>query len=150
MIGMIVNAERLIAGRLASYVAKKALMGEEVIVVNAEKALISGSEESIVRKELEKLRIRNIGNPRRGPFHQKRPDRYLRRTIRGMLPWKKPRGKEAFKRVMVYIGIPKEEIKENHNIDIQNSNIINLDYMKKDVERYITLGDLCNSIGGNF
>lgn len=147
---MIVDAERQIVGRLASYVAKKALIGEEVIVVNAEKAIISGRKESVLESERGKLRIRNIGNPRRGPFHQKRPDKYLRRSIRGMLPWRKPRGREAFKRVMVYIGIPKEEIKKNHDIDVTEQNILNLKDLRKDVARYVTLGDVCDSMGGKF
>jgi len=33
---MIINADNLIVGRLASFAAKKALMGEEVIIVNSE------------------------------------------------------------------------------------------------------------------
>jgi large subunit ribosomal protein L13 len=149
---IIVNAKNTILGRLASWVAKKALLGEDVIVVNAEKALLSGKKEMILKEELEKLKIRNIGNPRRGPFHQrKRADKYLRKTIRGMLPWKKSRGREAFKRIMVYIGMPKDEIKKNHNVDIMKEKIlsINEDTKKSQTEKEIekiTLGELCNLI----
>jgi len=147
---MIVNAEGSIVGRLASYVAKKALSGETVIVVNAEKAIISGKKETILNKERGRLNIRNLGNPRKGPFHQRRPDKYLRRVIRGMLPYKKPIGKSAYKRVMVYIGIPKDEIKRNHNIEVDDSDILELDDLKKNIRDYMTLGEICNAIGGRW
>jgi len=147
---MIVNAEGSIVGRLASYVAKKALSGETVIVVNAEKAIISGKKETILNKERRRLNIRNLGNPRKGPFHQRRPDKYLRRVIRGMLPYKKPIGKSAYKRVMVYIGIPKDEIKRNHNIEVDDSDILELDDLKKNIRDYMTLGEVCNAIGGRW
>lgn len=146
---MIINAEGQILGRLCTFVAKKALLGEEVIVVNAEKAVISGNKEVIFRKELEKLKIRNLGNPRKGPFHQKRPDKFVRRSIRGMLPWRKSRGREAFKRVMVYIGIPEEEIKKRHDIDIKKTKIEDLNGMKKDIKG-TTVGEVCRFIGGKF
>jgi len=146
---MIINAEGHILGRLCTFVAKKALLGEDVIVVNAEKAVISGNRDVIFRKELEKLKIRNLGNPKKGPFHQKRPDRFVRRSIRGMLPWKKSRGREAFKRVMVYIGIPEEEIRKRHNIDIKKAKIEDLNEMKKDIKG-ITVGEVCRFIGGKF
>ena len=148
---MIINAEGHVLGRLCSFVAKKALLGEEVLVVNAEKAIISGNKDMILREELEKLTIKNLGNPRRGPFHQKRPDKFVRRSIRGMLPWKKPRGREAFKRVMVYIGLPEEEIMKRHNIDVKKTKINDLSDMKKDAKvRGVAVGEVCRFIGGKF
>ncbi|HIE33968.1 MAG TPA: 50S ribosomal protein L13, partial [Candidatus Altiarchaeales archaeon] len=104
MVKMIVNAEGLILGRLASFVAKQALLGKEIIVINAEKVLISGKKDIIFRENSEKLEIRNLGNPRKGPFHQKRPDKFVRRAIRGMLPIRSQRGRDAFSRIQVYIG----------------------------------------------
>ena len=53
MIGMaissvtIIDASNLLLGRLASIIAKRLLSGEEIIVVNAEKAVISGNRENI-------------------------------------------------------------------------------------------------------
>ncbi len=147
---MIVDAEGSIVGRLASYVAKKALSGEEVIVVNAEKAIISGRKEMVLSQERGKQDIRNLGNPRRGPFHQKRPDRYLRKTIRGMLPYKKARGKEAYRRVMVYIGVPEEEIRRRHGLEVRDSDIIKLDGFRKRVRNQVALEDVCRSVGGRW
>ncbi len=146
---MIVNAEGQILGRLATFVAKKALLGEEMIVVNAEKAIISGRKEDILARELAKLNIKNIGNYRKGPFHQRRPDKFVRRSIRGMLPYKKARGREALKRVMVYIGIPENEIKKNHNINIKKEKIQDLKLKKREVNG-ISVGELCASIGGKW
>ncbi len=146
---MIVNAEGQILGRLATFVAKQALLGDEIIVVNSEKALVSGGQESIFKEEMEKLKIKNLGNPKRGPFHYKRPDRFVRRTIRGMLPWKKPRGREAFKRVQTYIGLPKDEIKKRHMVEIEKSKIQDLGEGKKK-GNYVTVANICEFIGGKW
>ena len=100
-----VNAEGLIVGRMLSQVAKKLLNGEEVIVFNAEKAVFSGKKKS---KVAEAKQFLEVGAPERGPFHYRRPDRMLKKTARGMLPFKKPKGKSAYKRLKVYMGIPLE------------------------------------------
>jgi len=101
----IIDASGLILGRMASVVAKRLLMGERIILINAEKAVISGKKGSIVR---EAKRMLEIGHPGKGPLHPRRPDRIVHRTIRGMLPRKKPRGREALRRLRVYIGVPEE------------------------------------------
>jgi large subunit ribosomal protein L13 len=104
----IISADGLIVGRMASIVAKRLMSGEEVVIVNAEKAVLSGKEKNKVTKAKEFL---EVGSPRRGPFHYRRPDRIVRRTVRGMLPFKQPKGKQAYKRLKVFIGIP-EELKD--------------------------------------
>jgi len=101
----VIDADGLILGRLASVVAKRLLKGEEITIVNAEKAVISGRRKS---KIMEAKIFLEVGNPERGPFHYRRPDRILRRTVRGMLPYRQPKGKQAYKRLKVYIGIPEE------------------------------------------
>lgn len=144
---MIVDAEGKVLGRICSFAAKKALLGEDVIIINAEKAVISGNAEMVYGKELRKLEIKNVGNPQHGPFHQKRPDRFVRRAIRGMLPWHKFRGREAYKRVMVYMGAPESEIKKKHNVDLKEARIEKLADMKKKVKG-VTVLDVCRTIGG--
>ncbi len=104
----IVDASNLILGRMASYVAKKALDGKRVVVVNAERAVISGTKERVVARAKQKLKTRTLGNLEKSPTHPRKPDGYVRRVIRGMLPWKKTGGKDAFHRVKVYIGTPSE------------------------------------------
>ncbi len=105
---MFLDASNQILGRMASYVAKRALNGETVIVVNAEKAVISGRRHSIVDRAKLMLETRTLQNQTRAPVHQRRPDVYVRRVIRGMLPWKKAKGRAAFHRVLVFIGVPEE------------------------------------------
>jgi large subunit ribosomal protein L13 len=101
----LVNAEGQILGRMGSKVAKLLLNGEEVVILNAEKTVISGKRKS---KVLEAHVFLEVGAPMRGPFHYRRPDRYLRKSLRGMLPFKQPKGKSAYKRLKVFMGIPTE------------------------------------------
>jgi large subunit ribosomal protein L13 len=101
----IVDASNLILGRLASVVAKKLLTGESVVIFNAEKAIISGSRLSRVKEAKRKL---EIGHPRKGPYFPRRPDRFVKRTVRGMLPRSKAKGREAYRRLRVFIGTPLE------------------------------------------
>src|SRR5437867_9653064 len=98
----IVDASNLILGRMASYVAKKALEGNRIVVLNAERAVISGTKERVVARAKQKLKTRTLGNLEKSPTHPRKPDGYVRRVIRGMLPWKKPSGKQAFHRVKVF------------------------------------------------
>jgi len=101
----LVDANGLIVGRMCSKVAKRLLQGEEVIILNAEKAVFSGKRKS---KVAEAHLFLEVGAPERGPFHYRRPDRFLRKTVRGMLPFRQPKGKNAYKRLKVFMGIPKE------------------------------------------
>ncbi len=100
-----VDANGLIVGRMSSQVAKKLLNGEQVIIVNAEKAVFSGKKKS---KVAEAKQFLEVGAPERGPFHYRRPDRMVKKTVRGMLPFQQPKGKTAFKRLKVYMGVPLE------------------------------------------
>jgi large subunit ribosomal protein L13 len=101
----LVNAEGLIVGRMCSKVAKRLLNGEQVIILNAEEAVFSGKRKS---KIAEAKQFLEVGAPERGPFHYRRPDRFLRKTVRGMIPFKQPKGKNAYKRLKVFMGIPME------------------------------------------
>ena len=101
-----VDASDQIAGRLASKVAKLLLSGKRVVVVNAEKSLISGSRTSVITQWKEKLELSSRVNPIYGPIHPRRPDNILRRMVRGMVPRKKPKGAAAMKGLRVFIGVP--------------------------------------------
>ncbi|MBI3032995.1 50S ribosomal protein L13 [Candidatus Woesearchaeota archaeon] len=101
----VIDAQDLILGRMATKIAKRALLGEEVIVVNCELAVISGKKADIIAHYKKKF-ARGVHT--KGPFFPRQPERMVRRIIRGMLPWKRAKGREAFKRVMCYMGIPEE------------------------------------------
>lgn len=103
---IIIDAENAVLGRLASYVVKEALSGKKIVILNSEKAIILGNRQSIIEKYLRK-RSYGGGNIN-GPFFSSIPEKILRRTIRGMLPYKKERGLLAFKRVLCYSGIPEK------------------------------------------
>jgi len=107
-----IDAENAILGRMNSFVAKQALLGKEVYVLNAEKAVITGNKETNIER-LKLKRSINSMKPRKGPFYSKDSEKIVKRAIRGMLPdWRNGRGKEAFKRIKCYNGIPPEFSKE--------------------------------------
>ncbi len=135
----IINADGLILGRLASIVAKRLLQGEAIVIVNAEKAVISGKRRS---KVMESKAFLEVGSPGRGPFHYRRPDRILRKTVRGMLPYRQPKGKQAYKRLSVYIGIP-EAFKEQKIEVLADVKATKLKCP------YFTLGEFAKEIGWN-
>ncbi len=99
----VIDATGLVVGRLASTVAHRLLLGEEISIINAEKAIVSGLPET----SLSKYQVmRSKGSKEKGPYYPKRADMILRRTIRGMLPHKKARGRAALARLRVYVGVP--------------------------------------------
>jgi len=125
---IVINAENLILGRFATYAAKRALLGEDVRVINAEKAIVSGSRANNL-KEMKTKMARGI--PTKGPFITRMPDRYVRRVIRGMLPHRQPKGAEAFKRILCYKGVPSEfkDIKPVQLDDCSASKLSTLKYI---------------------
>jgi len=135
----IINADGLILGRMASIIAKRLLNDEKVIVVNAEKAVLSGKRKS---KVMEAKKFLEVGHPKMGPFHYRRPDRIVRRTVRGMLPYKQPKGKQAYKRLKVYIGTP-------HEFKDQEMETLTDAQAKKLTCPYFTLGQFAKEIGWN-
>ena len=135
---MIIDGSNLILGRLATFVAKKALEGESITILNCEKIIVTGSREFLLKKFKERV---DRGHPYHGPFYPKMPDRIARRAIRGMLPYKQERGKKAFKRVRCFIGIP-EEYKTQ-----KVETIPNVDSSKLRTLNFITINDLSKSVG---
>lgn len=131
-----VDATDLIAGRLASHVAKRALEGERINIINAEKAVISGNKVKTFQDFKQKV---DRGEPSNGPFYPKRPERILKRMIRGMLPYQRGRGREALKRIRVFIDNP-EDAKDAKTIK-------SINYHKMKVHKYIRLGDLSKKLG---
>jgi large subunit ribosomal protein L13 len=123
-------------GRVATQVAEAALDGQTVAVVNAERAVITGREEQITEKYKKRV---DIGDDNKY-FYPKRPDGILKRAVRGMLPHKKQRGREAFENVRVYVGNPHDkdgEVLPGTSLD-RLSNI-----------KFISLGDVSEELGAN-
>jgi large subunit ribosomal protein L13 len=101
----VIDASGLVLGRAASVIAKRLLNGESIVVINSEKAVVTGSRESVLAIY---AAARARGSVRSGPHFPRYPDRIFRRTVRGMVPHQKTRGKEAMKRIQVHIGVPSD------------------------------------------
>lgn len=134
---IIIDAEGATLGRLCTNAAKNLLNGEEIAIINSEKAIISGKKPMIKAHYKQK---REVGTHRKGPFFPRMPDRIVKRSVRGMIPYQTPHGRKAFKRLKCYMGIPKEfEGKELEKIKEADKQPID----------YITIRELSRSLGAN-
>ena len=105
---MIFDADGAVLGRVGTTVAKALLKGEEVVVVNAEKIIISGDPIQTVERFKVRRALKNKANPEHAPHFPRRPDMLVRRIFRGMLPFYKQTGRDAYKRLKVYMEVPTE------------------------------------------
>ena len=135
---MIIDGSNLILGRLATFVAKKALEGEVITILNCEKIIITGNKKVLIQKFKERV---DRGHPYHGPFFPKMPDRIVRRTIRGMLPYKQERGEKAFKKIKCFIGVP-ENFQTQKMETVQSA-----DFSKLKTLSFITVNDLSKFVG---
>jgi len=125
----IIEGKGATLGRLASFAAKEALKGEEIIILNCTEVIISGGNKNIEREFFEK-RNRH-GASQKGPIYPSQAEKIVKRTIRGMLPdHRKGRGRVAFKKIRCYNKVP-AEYEEKEKIE-----------MKKDKLKYIKVGDI--------
>lgn len=136
MVATVIDAEGLVLGRLASNVAKRLLNGEEIVIVNAEKALVTGGKEDVIAHFRHR---RDVGSGRKGPIYPRTPHMMLKRSVRGMLPYYKPRGRTAYKRLKVHISVPKE-LKGKKFESIEGASEIS-------TQRVIQLGEVSKVLG---
>jgi len=133
----IIDGQNTILGRLASHVAKEALKGEEVRVVNCEKVIITGSRRNIEAEFTEKRQ--RYGSSQKGPHPSKLSERMVKRAIRGMLPnHRMGRGRDAWKRIKCYTAIPKEfEGKKMEKVKSdKKSKFIRIENVSKDIKKW--------------
>ena len=142
------DADGLVMGRLASTVADLLLKAaredrdDKVIIVNVEKAVVSGRPRSVLNNYHDKYAL----NPaRKGPYFPRMPDMIMKRTVRGMLPYqKKSSGRRALRNLRVEIGCPSHlsgDLPEGHE-NGDDSKI-----RKALPERFIRLGDISADLG---
>ncbi|WP_256289616.1 50S ribosomal protein L13 [Halobellus inordinatus] len=131
---VVVDARNCIVGRVASEVAQKALAGESVAIVNAEDAVITGSEDDVMSTYRKRA---NVGSDR-GPHYPTRPDGMFKRSVRGMLPYKEQRGREALSNVRVYVGNPFDEDGEA----LDGTTLDRLSNIK-----FLSLGEISENLG---
>lgn len=132
----IIDGAGCILGRVASEVAERALDGETIALVNAERLIITGDERDVV----ERYRKRTELGSDRGPYYPKRPDGIAKRAVRGMLPHTTKRGREAFEGVRVYVGNPYDEDGER----LEGTTLDRLSSI-----RFVELGEVSERIGAN-
>jgi large subunit ribosomal protein L13 len=134
---VVIDADGLILGRMASLIAKRLLDGEKIELVNAEKVVVSGDRVRITDEWKEFLTVGGFG---KGPTHLRRPNDIVRRTVRGMLPYRIPKGKKAYGNLKVHIGVPEEFEKiEKQSLPEVHSSKLN--------RHFVTIGELAKSIG---
>jgi len=138
---MIIDATGLVLGRLASVTATRLLAGNEIKIINAEKAIITGRRESIYE---EYFACRHRGHKERGPYFPRRPEMIMKRTVRGMLPYKLKRGRDAMARLRIYVGIPTDLVGQafEQPQDAKIKGAIGMDFVE--------LGELSKMLGANF
>ncbi len=137
---VIIDADGLILGRLASVVASRLLSGETIAITNAERAVVSGSKTTTYREYKEQV---DKGSTESGPYFPSRPDQIMKRTIRGMLPHKRMRGRDAMSRLRVYVGTP-AELAGSDAETIPAASLTRLGTIK-----YIKLGEVSTKLGVN-
>jgi len=114
---IIIDAEGVVVGRLASYVAKRLRgkhrpdftphidTGDHVVIINAEKAVFTG------KKRSDKVYYRHTGHPGGiksttpeklldGRF----PERVLMQAVKRMMPKESPLARKQFSKLRVYAG----------------------------------------------
>jgi len=133
---MNIDAKDLVVGRLASFVAKKALLGENITVINCERAVITGDK----KYALQKFKRDKSKSIQKGPYVPKVSERFVKRIIKRMLPFKKPRGRDALGRIICYNkspeGLEKAETIESANVS------------KAPTLKFITVKEICKLMGG--
>lgn len=137
----VIDAEQMILGRLSSHVAKRLLAGETISIVNAEKTIISGSKATTIEEYKHSM---DRGSKEQGPYYPKRPDMILKRTIRGMLPYKRMRGREAMARLRTHARIPVElsGIEAEKPEECRSSRL--------GTSKYIQLGEISTRLGSKY
>ncbi|AAB90114.1 MULTISPECIES: 50S ribosomal protein L13 [Archaeoglobus] len=135
----VIDASGHILGRLSSKIAKRLLNGERIVVVNAEKAVITGDKYMVFERYKEKY---DRGSKEKGPYFPRHPERIFKRTVRGMLPWKSSRGRDAYRRLRVFMGVP-EELQGREFEKIEDAL---LEKVSK-TDKYVTLAEVSRYLG---
>ena len=132
----IIDAKGLICGRLASKIAKELLAGETIHVVNVSEAIVSGTL-AYETKRLNSLKHqKSKQDPERSPKYPRVPRMMFKRIVRGMLPKKSSRGREALHRLRAYEGVP---------VTLDMSKVERYAEFAKKPAKATTLGRVCES-----
>lgn len=134
----IIDGKNAILGRLASIVAERIMDGEEIVVVNSESIVITGERDTVFADYKAKF-DRGECKSRKGPFYPRRADLLFKRAVRGMIPWMSTSGRDAYRRLHVFVGVPKQFADSEIAVEEQA--------MKKITGKYTTLGAVAKFLG---
>ncbi len=109
-----IDASGAVVGRLSARVAKLLLSNQQVEIINADKAIMAGSLSAAKEHYLSRRSQKNKRTPEDSPVWPRVPHLLLRRIIRGMLPHKSRRGREAYARLRVVVGAPDSRFAEQN------------------------------------
>jgi len=98
---IVYDGNNAVFGRIASVVAKDLLKGNEVDLINCEKIIVSGDKKLLAKKILTKREM-GSGGSMKGPKYPRTNERLVKRMIRGMLPWDRMKGRDAYRKLKVY------------------------------------------------
>ncbi|MCA1818794.1 MAG: 50S ribosomal protein L13 [Thermoplasmatota archaeon] len=132
----VIDATGLVLGRMATHAAKRALEGDDVHIVNAEKAIIVGSSKRAIQEHY--LFKRQVGTSRKGPFFPREPHLLVKRTCRGMINYQSARGRAAYKRIKAHLGVPKE---------LANTKALPVEAAQRAARTYLTVAELSTWLG---
>ncbi|GEM_PF-554428 len=132
----IFDAAGAVVGRLSAMVVKKLLQGKRIVILNADKAVMSGDPKGVVDRYRAKRGMQNKSNPEHSPKWPRRPDFLYKKIVSGMVP-RKPSGRAAFKNLRIHIGVPSEYAGKPVQQYALKSNFI----------KSITLGEICERLG---
>lgn len=134
----VIDGKGLIYGRLASVVATKILEGEEVVVLNAEQIIITGERAEVFSEFKHKVDVGEV-TKRKGPFYPRRADLLFKRCVKGMIPRYTTTGREAYRMLHVFVGVPKQ---------FEASEKVKVEYASKAPQcKYVTLGEISGFLG---
>jgi large subunit ribosomal protein L13 len=132
----VIDATGLVLGRMATHVAKRAIEGDEVHIVNAEKAIVVGSSRRAIQEHY--LQKRHVGTMRKGPFFPREPHLIVKRTCRGMINYQSSAGRAAYKRIKAHIGVPKE---------LAGQQADTVPAARREAHSYLTIAELSTWLG---
>ncbi|MEA3189973.1 MAG: large subunit ribosomal protein [Thermoplasmata archaeon] len=135
---VVIDATGLVLGRMATHVAKHAIEGDEVHIVNAERAIVVGSSKKAIQEHY--LQKRHVGTMRKGPFFPREPHLMVKRTCRGMINYQSSAGRAAYKRIKAHIGVPKE---------LAGQKALDLPAAKRAARTYLTVAEISGWLGSN-
>ncbi len=134
----VIDGTNLIYGRLAGAVATMIMNGDEVVVLNAEKIIVTGERSEVLKNFKHKVDLGEV-TKRKGPFYPRRADLLFKRCVRGMIPRYTTTGRDAYRELKVFVGAPKQ-FDGAEKTAVESAS-------KKVTCKYVTLGEISEYLG---